>query len=106
MQGKLLYIGYLPTAVEPVIQVTNGSKAVITSIRVCAPANKNGTYEIHHVPNGGTSASTTNSIAFNAPITTKESAEFLTKPLAVSPGESIWVSGDGVTMAIYGVIMP
>ena len=106
MQGKLLYIGVPSTAVEPVIQVTNGSKAIITSIRIAAPAAKNGSYEIHHVPAGGTATSTTNSIAYNVPVTSKEVHEFLTHPLPVSAGESIWISGDSVVLAFYGVTFP
>lgn len=105
MNAKLLYIGYLPVNVEPVLQVMSGDKVIVTSIRVCAPANKNGTYEIHHVPLGQTATSTTNSIVYNAPLTTKQAAEVLTHPLPLSPGESLWVSGDGVTMAIYGIVL-
>ena len=106
MQGRLLYIGNPSTVTaEPVIQVTNGSKAVITSIRIAAPTNNNGTYEIHHLRNGETATSTANSIAYNVAITSKNVAEFLTHPLPVSPGEALWVSGDKVCVAVYGITL-
>jgi len=103
MQSKLLYIGSPTTAVEPIIQVTNGGKAIITSIRICAPTNANGSYEIHHLRYGQTAATTANALAFNVAITSKQSVEFLTHPLPMSPGEALWVSGDDVTIAVYGI---
>lgn len=105
MNAQLLYIGSLTTAVEPVIQVTNGGKVVITSIRVCTPTNSNGSYEIHHLRYGQTSATTSNALAFNIAITSKQSVEFLTHPLPLSPGEALWVSGSNVTMAVYGIVL-
>lgn len=106
MNAKLLYIGNPSTsAPEPVIQVTNGGKAIITSIRIAAPTNNNGTYEIHHLRNGETAASTANSLAFNVAITSKHVSEFLTHPLPVSPGEALWVSGDKVCVAVYGITL-
>lgn len=106
MQSRLLYIGSPSTAVEPVLQVTNGGKAIITSIRVAAPTNHNGSFEIHHLSKGETAATTTNSIAYNVPCDSKRALEFLTHPLPLSPGEAMWVSGDDVTIAIYGVTFP
>jgi hypothetical protein len=103
MQSKLLYIGSPTTAVEPIIQITNGGKAIITSIRICAPTNNNGSYEIHHLRYGDTAVTTANAIAYNVAITSKHVAEFLTHPLPLSPGESLWVSGDDVTIAVYGI---
>jgi hypothetical protein len=105
MNAQLLYIGSPTSAVEPVIQVTNGGKAVITSIRVCTPTNSNGTYEIHHLRYGQTAATTGNALAFNIAITSKQSVEFLTHPLPLSPGEALWVSGSNVTMAVYGIVL-
>ena len=107
MQARLLYIGNPSTAgPQPVLQVTNSSKAVITSIRIAAPTNNNGTYEIHHLSRGETAASTANSLAFNVEIASKHAAEFLTHPLPLSPGEALWVSGDKVVVAVYGVTYP
>lgn len=106
MQGKLLYIGSPTTAVEPILQITNGGKAIITSIRICAPTNANGAYELHHLSNGETAVGTANAIAFNVAIASKNVAEFLTHPLPLSPGEALWASGDDVTIAVYGVTYP
>ena len=104
MQGRLLYIGNPSTAApEPVIQVTSGGKAIITSIRICAPTNANGTYELHHLSKGETAVGTSNAIAYNVAITSKNVAEFLTHPLPLSPGEALWASGDDVTIAVYGI---
>jgi hypothetical protein len=103
MQSKLLYIGSPTTDVEPIIQITNGGKAIITSIRICAPTNNNGSYEIHHLRYGDTAVTTENALAYNVAITSKHVAEFLTHPLPLSPGESLWVSGDDVTIAVYGI---
>lgn len=107
MQGKLLYIGH-PTSVadEPVIQVTNGSKVIITSIRVANTQSGAGHYDIHHLTKGETAATTTNAIAFNVTLASKHVAEFLTHPLPVSPGEALWVSGDKCNIAVYGVTFP
>ena len=106
MEGKLLYIGNPTTNVEPVLQITNGGKAIITSIRIAAPTNNNGTYEIHHVRRGETAATTTNALAYNVQADSKKAIEFLTHPFPVSPGESLWISGSNVCMAIYGVTYP
>jgi len=105
MNATLLYIGTPNSRLEPVIQMENGSKAVITSIRICAPQNKNGIYEIHHVAKGGTAATTANALAFNVTLAQKTAAEFLVHPLPISPGESLWISGDGVTFAVYGILL-
>jgi hypothetical protein len=106
MQGKLLYIGTPGTAVEPVIQVTNGAKVILTSIRLAAPTNSNGSFDMYHLHLGETSINTNQAIAFNFPLTSKTALEFLTHPLPVSPGESIWVGADDVSVAIYGVTFP
>ena len=107
MQGRLLYIGNpSTTGPQPVLQITNGSKAIITSIRIAAPTNNNGTYEIHHLSNGETAASTANSLAYNVALTSKNAIEFLTHPLPLSPGEALYVSGDKVVVAVYGVTFP
>lgn len=104
MIARLLYIGNPTTAAEPVLQVTNGGKAVITSIRIAAPTNNNGAYEIHHLWKGETAATTANAIAYNVACNSKTVQEFLSNPLPVSPGEAIWVSGDKVVIAVYGVM--
>jgi hypothetical protein len=107
MQGKLIYIGNPSTAApEPVIQVTNGGKAVITSIRIANPTSSNGSYEIHHLTRGETAATTVNAIAFNVAMNSKTVQEFLVHPLPLSPGEALWVSGDDVVFAVYGVTYP
>lgn len=107
MEGRLLYIGTPTSAAdEPVIQVTNGSKAILTSIRVANPQSGSGYYDIHHLTKGETAATTANSIAFNVSVASKAATEFLTHPLPVSPGEAIWVSGDKCVIAVYGVTFP
>lgn len=107
MQARLLYIGNPSTsAPEPVIQVTNGGKAVITSIRIANPTSSNGSYEIHHLAKGETATSTTNAIAYNVAMNSKTVQEFLTHPLPISPGEALWVSGDDVVFAVYGITFP
>lgn len=106
MQGKLLYIGTPSTAVEPVIQVMNGDKVVITSIRLSAPTNNNGTFDMYHMNQGKTVISTTQALAFNLSVGSKTVAEFLTHPIPVSAGESIWVGASHVSVAIYGVTLP
>lgn len=103
MNAKLLYIDALSAVPKPAVQVNNGGKVVITSIRLSTPSNSNGTYEIHHLSKGEKSAATSNTLAFNVALTSKNVAEFLTHPIPVSPGESIWVSGSNVTIAIYGI---
>ena len=103
MQSKLLYIGQPTTAVEPILQITNGGKAIITSIRICAPTNNNGKYEIHHLRYGDTTVGTDNALAYNVQQNSKTASEFLTHPLPLSPGEALWVSGDDVTIAVYGI---
>lgn len=105
MQGRLLYIDAPGTTPAPVVQVLNGSQILVTSIRVSAPTNNNGSYELHHVRNGETSANTTNSLAYNVALTSKHAAEFLTHPLPLSPGEALWASADDVVIAIYGVVI-
>jgi hypothetical protein len=105
MNAQLLYIGSPTTAVEPIIQITNGGKVVITSIRVCTPTSNNGSYEIHHLRYGDTTVTTENALAYNVALTSKSAIEFLTHPLPLSPGESLWVSGDDVTMAVYGIVL-
>ena len=107
MNGKLLYIGTpTSTADEPVVQVENGHKVVITSIRVANPQSGSGYYDIHHLSRGETAVTTSNAIAFNVSVASKAAAEFLTHPLPLSPGEALWVSGDKCNIAVYGVTMP
>jgi hypothetical protein len=106
MTPRLLYIGTPGTAVEPVIQVTNGGKVLLTSIRLCAPTNNNGSFDMYHLHLGETTINTNEAIAFNFAVTSKSAIEFLTHPLPVSPGESIWVGADDVAIAIYGVTFP
>jgi len=105
MQGQLLYIDAPSTTPAPVVQVINGHQVLLTSIRVAAPTNNNGSYELHHVRNGGESATTTNSIAYNVTLSSKNATEFLTHPLPLSPGEALWASGSNVVVAIYGVVI-
>jgi hypothetical protein len=106
MQGKLLYIGTPGTAVEPVIQITNGAKALLTSIRLAAPSNNNGTVRIYHLHLGETTINTSQALAFDLQVSSKSASEFLTHPIPVSPGESIWLGGANVSVAIYGVMFP
>lgn len=106
MQSRLLYIG-TPTSTsdEPVVQVAHGGKVIITSIRIANPQSGAGYYDIHHLSKGETAATTSNTIAFNVSVASKAATEFLTHPLPVSPGESIWVSGDKCVIAVYGIIL-
>lgn len=106
MTPRLLYIGTPATTPEPVVQVTNGNKVLLTSIRLSAPTNNNGSFDMYHLHLGETTINTNQAIAFNFPVTSKSAAEFLTHPLPVSPGESIWVGADDVAIAIYGVTFP
>ena len=106
MQTRLLYIGTPGTAVEPVIQVTNGDKAVITSIRLCAPTNNNGTFNLYHLDRGQVTINTNEALAYDFQVSSKSAVEFLTHPLPVSPGEALWVAGEHVAVAIYGVTYP
>jgi hypothetical protein len=106
MQGKALYIGTPGTAVEPVIQITNGNKAVITSIRLAAPTNNNGKFSMYHLTRGEVSIDTNQCIAHEVTVNSKNATEFLTHSLPVSPGESIYVSGQHISVAIYGVTFP
>jgi hypothetical protein len=106
MQGKLLYIGSPGTAVEPIIQVVNGSKVILTSIRLAAPGSKAGDFSMYHLHNGETTLNTNEAIAFQFVVPNKGALEFLTHPLPVSPGESIWMSGDAVAIGVYGVTFP
>ena len=103
MTPRLLYIGTPGTAVEPVIQVTNGDKAVITSIRLAAPTNNNAKFNMYHLHHGETAINTNQALAYEFQVSSKSASEFLTHPLPVSPGESIWVGGQHVAVAIYGV---
>lgn len=105
MQGQLLYIGAPGTTPNPVVQVLNGHHVLVTSIRVSTPTNNNGTYELHHVRNGQTAATTTNTLAYNVALTSKNAAEFLTHPLPLSPGEALWASSSNVVVAVYGVVI-
>lgn len=105
MNGRLLYIDAPGTTPAPVVQVLNGHQILLTSIRIAAPTNNNGSYELHHVRNGDTDATTTNSLAYNVALTSKHATEFLTHPLPLSPGEALWVSGDDVVVAVYGVVV-
>ena len=106
MQGKLLYIGTPGTAVEPVIQVTNGNKVILTSIRLAAPSNNNGNFDMYHLHMGETTINTNQAIAHDFSVNTKSASEFLTHPLPVSPGESIYIGGADISVAIYGVTFP
>lgn len=105
MDGRLLYISTPSATPSPAVQVTNGGKALLTSIRICAPTNSNGTYEFHHLSGGETSATAGNAIAYNVQQNSKTASEFLTHPLPLSPGESLWISGSNVTVAVYGVVL-
>ena len=105
MQAKLLYLGSPTTTPAPAVQVNNGGKVILTSIRIAAPTNSNGSYELHHLWLGQTAASTSNTLAYNVSLTSKHATEFLTHPLPLSPGESLYVSGDKVTVAIYGIVI-
>ena len=106
MQGKLIYIGVPGTAVEPIVQVSGGEKAILTSIRLAAPTNNNGTFRMYHLAKGETAINTTEAIAYDYSVPNKSASEFLTHPLPVSPGESIWVAGSNISLAIYGVMFP
>ena len=88
MNAKLLYIALLESVPKPAVQVNNGGKVVITSIRLSAPTNNNGSYEIYHVRNGE-AASTSNTLAYNVALSSKHVTEFLTHPIPLSPGESL-----------------
>lgn len=105
MNAKLLYIGTPGTAVEPVIQVTNGSKVILTSIRLAAPSNNNGNFDMYHLAKGETTINTNEALAHDVQVNSKTASEFLTHPLPVSPGESIWVGGGDVSVAIYGITL-
>jgi len=105
MQGRLLYIGTPGTAVEPVIQVTNGSKVILTSIRLAAPTNNNGDFDMYHLHMGETTINTNQAIAHDYSVNSKSASEFLTHPLPVSPGESIYIAGGNVSVAIYGITL-
>ena len=105
MNARLLYIGTPGTAVEPVIQVTNGSKVILTSIRLAAPSNNNGNFDMYHLHMGETTINTNQAIAHDYSVSSKSATEFLTHPLPVSPGESIYIAGDDVSVAIYGITL-
>ena len=106
MTPRLLYIGTPGTAVEPVIQVTNGDKAILTSVRLSAPTNNNGTFRLYHLHKGETTINTNQALAYDFQVSSKSASEFLTHPLPVSPGEAIWLGGANVAVAIYGVTFP
>jgi len=105
MTPRLLYIGSPGTAVEPIIQVLNGSKVLLTSIRLAA-IGKAGSFWMYHMNNGNTVLDSTKAIADQVDVANKAAVEFLTHPLPVSPGESIWVGADSVAIAVYGVTFP
>jgi len=105
MNAQLLYIASPVTTPQPAVQVNNGGRVILTSIRVCAPTNNNGSVELHHLWRGQTAAATSNAIAYNLSVTSKAALEILTHPLPLSPGESLYVSGDNVTVAIYGIVI-
>jgi hypothetical protein len=105
MQGQLLYIDAPSTTPAPAVQVINGHQVLLTSIRIATPTSSNGSYELHHVRHGQTAATTTNTLAYNVALTSKHAIEFLTHPLPLSPGEALWVSGDDVVIAVYGVVI-
>lgn len=105
MIPKLLYIGIPTTTVQPVVQPLEGQRAVITSIRLSAYDNKAGTFEIHHVRNGETVTASANSLAFNVPMNAKTAMEFLTHPIVVGEGEGLWISGEAICFAVYGIVL-
>ena len=106
MTPRALYIGTPGTAVEPVIQVLNGDKVLFTSIRLAAPTNNNGKFSMYHLTRGEVSIDTNQCIAHEVTVNSKNATEFLTHPLPVSPGESIYVAGQDISVAIYGVTFP
>jgi len=103
MNAKAIYIGTPGTAVEPVVQITNGNKSIITSIRLCAPTNNNAQFSMYHLSRGETSIDTAQALAYEVSVNAKNATEFLTHPLPVSPGESLWISGSNLAVAIYGI---
>ena len=103
MNGKALYIGTPSTTPTPVLQVTDEQKFVLTSIRLAAPTNNNGTFGMYHLTLGETSVNTAECIAHDLQVNSKSASEFLTHPMPVSPGESIYVSGEHLSVAIYGI---
>jgi hypothetical protein len=105
MQAKLLFIGIPNPVAAPVIQMTNGEKAIITSIRISNTQTNNRVYEIHHSRNGETAATASNAIAFNVTQNSKTVSEFLVHPIPISPGEALWLSSSGVTIAVYGITL-
>lgn len=106
MQTKLMYLGAPGTTPAPVIQVPETGKAVLTSIRLSAPSNNNAKYNVYHLRHGSVAINTTEALAYEVQLNSKHATEFLTHPLPVSPGESIWVSGEHIAIAVYGVIYP
>jgi len=105
MIAKLLYIGTPDPTVQPVIQPLDDQRCIITSIRLANGSNKNGTYEIHHVNLGGTVTGASNALAFNVALNAKTVQEFLVHPIVIGEGEALWISGDSVTFAIYGILL-
>lgn len=103
MNGKLLYIGTPGTTPAPILQVTDEQKFVITSIRLAAPSNNNGKFGMYHLSLGEIAVDTAQCIAHDVQVNTKNAQEFLTHPLPVSPGESIYVSGQDLSVAVYGI---
>jgi hypothetical protein len=55
---------------------------------------------------GETTINTNQAIAHDFSVSSKSASEFLTHPLPVSPGESIYIGGGDVSVAIYGVTFP
>jgi hypothetical protein len=52
------------------------------------------------------SIDTNQCIAHEVTVNSKNATEFLTHSLPVSPGESIYVAGENISVAIYGVTFP
>ena len=103
MNGKALYIGTPTTTPTPVLQVTDDQKFVLTSIRLAAPTNNNAKFGMYHLTLGEIAVDTAQCIAHEVTVNAKNASEFLTHPLPVSPGESIYVSGEHLSVAIYGI---
>jgi hypothetical protein len=54
---------------------------------------------------GETTINTNQAIAHDFSVSSKSASEFLTHPLPVSPGESIYIGGGDVSVAIYGITL-
>ena len=103
MNSRVLYIGTPSTTPSPVLQVTDEQKFVLTSIRLASPTNNNAKFGMYHLTQGETTVNTSECIAHDLQVNSKSVIEFLTHPLPVSPGESIYVSGEHLSVAIYGI---